>query len=157
MQHRMKTHPLNEQQINLLLQRVQTGSLATLNPDGTPYSTPVHFVYCDDSIFFHGLPKGKKLDNIAHDSRVGFSVYEMDKLLLDPNGNPCDTNTKYESVIISGTAKLVDDVEDKRNVLKKIVEKYTPHLVNHEIPNNMVKGTAVIRIAVTKMTGKYYL
>lgn len=157
MQHRMKTHPLTEQQINRLLQRTQTGSLATLNPDGTPYSTPVHFVYCDEAIFVHGLPKGKKLDNITRDSRVGFSVYEMDKLLLDPKGKPCDTNTKYESVIISGTAQLVDDIEKKRNVLNKIVDKYTPHLANNEIPINMVKGTAVIQINVTEMTGKYYL
>jgi len=156
MQHRMKTHPLTEEQINHLLQRAQTGSLATLNPDGTPYSTPIHFVYYDNAIFVHGLPKGKKLDNIAQDSRVGFSVFEMDKLLLDPDGKSWDTNTKYESVIISGTAKLVDDIEEKRNALNKIVEKYTPHLVNNEIPNNMVKGTAVIRIDVTEITGKYY-
>lgn len=156
MQHRMKTHPLTEEQINHLLQQAQTGSLVTLNPDGTPYSTPIHFVYYDDVIFVHGLPKGKKLDNIAQDSRVGFSVFEMDKLLLDPNGKSWDTNTKYESVIISGTAKLVDDIEEKRNALNKIVEKYTPHLVNNEIPSNMVKGTAVIRIDVTEITGKYY-
>lgn len=152
----MKTHPLTEEQINHLLQRAQTGSLATLNPDGTPYSTPIHFVYYDNAIFVHGLPKGKKLDNIAQDSRVGFSVFEMDKLLLDPNGKSWDTNTKYESVIISGTAKFVDDIEEKRNALNKIVEKYTPHLVNNEIPNNMIKGTAVIRIDVTEITGKYY-
>lgn len=156
MQHRMKTHPLTKQQIKQLLQRAQTGSLATLNPDGTPYSTPIHFIYFDETIFFHGLPKGKKLDNIAHNSKVGFSVYEMEKLLLDPNGKPCDTNTKYESVIISGTAKLLDDMEEKSTVLKKIVEKYTPHLVKNEIPNNMVRGTAVIRIDVTEMTGKYF-
>jgi len=156
MQHRMRTHPLTEQQIDQLLKRAQTGSLATLNPDGTPYSTPIHFIYFDGAIFFHGLPKGKKLDNIAHDSRVGFSVYEMDKLLLDPDEKPCDTNTKYESVIISGTAKPIDDIEEKSTVLKRIVEKYTPHLVNNEIPNNMVKGTAVIRIDVEEMTGKYY-
>lgn len=157
MQHRMKTHPLTEQQINNLLQRAQTGTLATLNPDGTPYSTPIHFVYCGDAVFIHGLPKGKKLDNIARDSRVGFSVYEMDKLLLNPNGKPCDTNTKYESVIISGTAKIVDDIKEKRIALKKIAEKYTPYLANNEIPNNRVNGTAVIRINVTEMTGKYYL
>ena len=156
MQHRMQTHPLTEQQINHLLLRAQTGSLATLNPDGTPYSTPIHFVYYDEVIFIHGLPKGKKLDNIAHDSRVGFSVYEMNELLLEPQGKPCNTNTKYESVIISGMAKLVEDIEEKRTVLKKIVEKYTPHIVNNEIPDNMVKGTAVIRIDVTEITGKYY-
>ncbi|CFX82147.1 Pyridoxamine 5'-phosphate oxidase-related [Syntrophomonas zehnderi OL-4] len=156
MQHRMKTHPLTEQQINHLLQRAPVGSLATLNPDGTPYSTPIHFVYYGGAIFFHGLPRGQKLDNIVRSSSVCLSVYEMDKLLLDPKGRPCDTNTKYESVIISGTAKLVDDIEEKRNVLKKIVEKYTPHLADQEIPNNITNGTAVIRIDVTDLTGKYY-
>lgn len=156
MQHRMKTHRLTEQQMNQLLERVQTGIFATLNSDGTPYITPMHFVYYNNAIFAHGLPKGKKLDNIARDSRIGFSVYEMDKLLLDPDGNPCDTNTKYESVIISGTAKLVDDIDEKGNILKKIVEKYTPHLASKELPINMVKGTAVIQIDITEMTGKYY-
>lgn len=156
MQHRMKTHPLTKQQITQLLQRAQTGSLATLNPEGTPYSTPIHFIYFDEAIFFHGLPKGQKFDNITHNSKVCFSVYEMEKLLLDPDGKPCDTNTKYESVIISGTAKLLDNIEEKSTVLKKIAEKYTPHLAKNEIPNNMAKGTAVIRIDVKEITGKYF-
>ena len=156
MQYRMKTHQLSEEKIRQLLERSQTGSLATLNSDGTPYVTPIHFVYYMNAIFAHGLPKGKKLDNIARDSRIGFSVYEMDKLLLDPDGNPCDTNTKYESVIISGTARLVDDINEKGNILKKIAEKYTPHSASKELPVNMVKGTAVIQIDITEITGKYY-
>lgn len=156
MQHRMKTHQLSEEQIHRLLERSQTGSLATLGLDGTPYIIPIHFIYYQNAIFAHGLPKGKKIDNISNDARVGFCVYEMDKLLLDPNGKPCDTNTKYESVIISGTAKLVDNIEEKNSVLKEIIKKYTPHLVNRELPNNMVKGTAVIRIDLSTITGKYY-
>lgn len=156
MQYRMKTHQLSEEKIRQLLERSQTGSLVTLNSDGTPYVTPIHFVYYKNAIFAHGLPKGKKLDNIANDPRVGFCVFEMDKLLLDPNGNPCDTNTKYESVITSGIAKLIDNIEEKGNVLKEIVKKYTPHLINSEIPINMIKGTAVIRIDLSEITGKYY-
>lgn len=156
MQHRMRTHPLTAQQVDQLLQRAQTGSLATLNFDGTPYSTPVHFVYSDNAIFIHGLPKGKKLDNIARDCRVGFSVHEMDRLLLDPNGKPCGTNTKYESVIISGTARVMDSIEERRDALQGIVAKYTPHLANEEIPDDIVKSTAVIRVDVVEMTGKYY-
>jgi len=157
MQHRMKTHQLSEEQIHQLLERSQIGSLVTLNSDGTPYVTPMHFVYYQNSIFAHGLPKGKKIDNISNDARIGFCVYEMDKLLLDPDGNPCDTNTKYESVIVSGIAKLVDNIEEKNSVLKEIVKKYTPHLVNRELPSNMVRGTAVIRIDLSEITGKYYL
>lgn len=156
MQHRMKTHQLSEEQIHQLLECSQIGSLVTLNSDGTPYVTPMHFVYYQNAIFTHGLPNGKKLDNIADDPRVGFCVYEMDKLLLDKEGKPCDTNTKYESVIISGTARLADDINEKENILKKIVEKYTPHLASKELPINMVKGTVVIQIDITEITGKYY-
>ncbi|MCQ4936529.1 pyridoxamine 5'-phosphate oxidase family protein [Anaerotignum propionicum] len=156
MQYRMKAHPLSEEQIIKLLGRSQTGSLATLNPDGTPYVTPVHFVYYNNKIYAHGLPKGKKLDNITHDKRVGFSIYEMDKLLLDPNEKPCDTNTKYESIILSGNAMLVEDIQVKEDILKKVVEKYTPHLAGKELPAPMVKGTAVIQIDIMEMTGKYY-
>ncbi len=153
----MKTHILNEDKINSLLHRAKTCNLATLNSDGTPYCTPIHFIYCNDAIYFHGLPKGQKLDNISHDYRVGISIYEMEEgLLLDLNGKPCDTNTKYESIIISGIAKKVVDINDKRDILKKIIRKYTPNLADNEIPDTMVKGTAVIRIDITELSGKYY-
>lgn len=156
MQYRMKTHPLSEEQITKLLERSQTGSLATINTDGTPYVTPIHFVYYNNKIYAHGLPKGKKLDNIAHDQRIGFSVYEMNELLLDPNEKPCDTNTKYQSIIISGNAKRVEDIQVQEDILKKVVEKYTPHLAGKELPAPMVKGTAVIEIDIMEITGKYY-
>ena len=156
MQNRMKTHILNEDKINSLLHRAKTCNLATLNSDGTPYCTPIHFIYWNDAIYFHGLPKGRKLDNISHDSRVNISIYEMEGLLLDSDGKPCDTNTKYESIIISGIAEKVVDINDKKDILKKIIRKYTPNLVDNEIPDNMVKGTAVIRINITELSGKYY-
>lgn len=156
MQHRMKTHPLTKEKIDKLLSSTSTGSLATLNNDGSPYVTPVHFLYFNEALYIHGLPKGQKIDNIVADSRVSMTVYEMESLLLDPNEEPCETNTKYESVIVSGKATLVDDKEHKKEVLAEIVKKYTPHLTQKEIPDNMVKSTAVIKIEMQNVTGKYY-
>lgn len=154
MQHRMKTHQLTKEQMEALLSSASTGSLATLGSGGSPYVTPVHFLYLGGAVYIHGLPKGQKLDNIRADSRVGMAVYEMDGLLHDPDGQPCNTNTKYESVILSGDASLVGDMEAKREVLAGIVKKYTPHLDG--LPETMVAGTAVIKIEIREMTGKYY-
>lgn len=156
MQHRMKTHPLTKEKMDKLLSSTATGSLATLNNDGSPYVIPVHFLYYNDAIYIHGLPKGQKIDNIKADPRISMTVYEMDSILLDPNEKPCDTNTKYESVVVSGKAILVDDLEHKKEVLVGIVKKYTPHLAQKELPDNMVKGTAVIKIEMQALTGKYY-
>lgn len=156
MQHRMKTHQLTQEQIDNLLSQTQTGCLATLNANGSPYVTPIHFLYHDNAIYIHGLPKGQKIDNIKANPNVSMTVYEMDGLLLDPHGNPCDTNTKYQSVIMMGTAVLLEDLEQKKRILNGIVEKYTPQLAGKPLPENMIKGTAVIKIDIVDITGKYY-
>lgn len=56
----MKTHQLTDEKIKNLLLRVQTGSFSTINTDGTPYTTPVHFVYMDNQIYI----QGKKHTNV---------------------------------------------------------------------------------------------
>ncbi|KAF5053936.1 Pyridoxamine 5'-phosphate oxidase [anaerobic digester metagenome] len=156
MQFRMKTHQLNQDQIENLLNTVQTGTLATIRPDGTPYVTPIHFVFFDNQLYFHGLPLGQKIENIKNNSAVSFSAYIMEKLLLDPAENPCDTNTQYQSVLIQGNASLITDLEVKRLVLRKIIQKYTPHLADKPLPEGMVKGTAVLQVSCREITGKYY-
>lgn len=156
MQHRMKTHPLTNEQAEALLERMPMGSLATLNSDGSPYVTPIHYIYDCECVYFHGLPKGQKLDNLKADPRVSMTVYEMEGLLLDPSGKPCDTNTKYQSIILSGVASLVEEMPQKKEILQKIVKKYTPHLSQAVLPDNMVKGTAVVQIKIQTITGKYY-
>ena len=77
-------------------------------------------------------------------------------LLLDENEKPCDTNTHYESVVIKGTAEVLSEYDAKVDALVKIIGKYTPQLIGRELPQNMVRGTAVIRITPTEITGKYY-
>lgn len=156
MQHRMKTHQLDRQQIGSLLDRADVAVLATINADGTPYGTPVHFLYQEGAVYVHGLPAGQKLDNIRANPAVCLTVYEAGDFLLDPAGNPCDTNTSYQSVILQGTASLLTDTEAKKTVLEGLVKKYTPSLSGRALPENMVKGTAVLKIRVDAATGKYY-
>jgi len=154
MQARMKKYQLTRNQTENLLKTEPVGRLATLGEDGFPYITPVHFVYMGGCIYFHGLAAGSKLANIQKDGRVCFEVERLESLLHD--ANPCDTNTVYQSAIIMGRAEVVEGLEEKKGVLDAIVAKYTPQHRGREYPENMVKMTAVVRIAVTSCTGKYY-
>ena len=156
MQYRMKTHQLSEDAIGKLLAAGLTASLATVSEEGHPYVTPIHYVCLRGKIYFHGLPKGQKLDYIKANPNICLNVYNMDCLLPDETGAPCDTNTKYQSVIVQGVAETVSDPISKREVLEAIVGKYTPTLSGRPLPDNMVKGTAVIEITPTATTGKYW-
>lgn len=156
MQYRMKTHQLSEKQIKEILSKEQVGTLATINEDGSPYATPIHFVYNDGKLYMHGLPAGQKIENIRRNGSVNFMVYHMSGLLLDENENPCDTNTAYQSVIVSGNASLLTEMDAKKTALGLIVEKYTPQFSNKPLPEKMVKGTAVIVVDIKSMSGKYW-
>ena len=145
-----------DREIKYLLLDCPTGTLATVNSDGTPYNVPVHYVFSQNVVYIHGLPAGQKIENLIRNPNICFNVYEMRGLLIDREEKPCDTNTAYASVVIQGTAKLVEDMNEKEAALSAIIQKYTPHLREKEIPVNMLKGTAVIKLSVCEMTGKYY-
>ncbi|RXJ93515.1 nimA protein [Malaciobacter molluscorum] len=156
MKHRTKKHLLTQEQIDNLLYRTEVGRLGTYSQDGYPYVLPLHFVYFDNKIYMHGLPKGKKIDNIKFNSNVCFEIDEMISLLYEGVENPCDVNTEFNSIILRGTASLINDFDEKYNALLKIVEKFTPHLTNKQLPPKMVKATAVIKIDILDYVGRYY-
>lgn len=156
MQNRMKTHPLSQDAIAALLNRSSVGRIATLDQAGYPYVLPIHYIYWNGQIWFHGLPLGTKLDCIQRDPRIGFEVDEMMGLLDQDVMSPCNVNTVYESVIIKGQASLVTDLAVKAEVLQRIIAKYTPHLTELPVPSGMIRGTAVVTISIEECTGKYY-
>ncbi|WP_406241924.1 pyridoxamine 5'-phosphate oxidase family protein [Tissierella carlieri] len=152
----MKKFQLTLEQIDELLDRADTGRLATINENGYPYVVAMHFVYYNDKIYMHGLPKGQKIDNVNRNPKVCFEVNELFGLLTDNIENACDTEAEYNSVVIIGNASLIEDLDYKRKVLNKLVEKYNPQFAGKELPDNMIKGTAVIEIDIVECTGKYH-
>lgn len=156
MQYRMKKFQLTLEQIDELLHRGDTGRLATINESGYPYVVSMHYIYYNNKIYMHGLPKGQKIDNVNRNPKVCFEVSELFGLLTDNIENACDTEAEYNSVVIMGNATLIEDLDYKREVLNKIVEKYTPQFAGKELPDNMIKGTGVIQIDIVECTGKYH-
>ena len=156
MQFRMKNYQLTKEQITDLLERTQDCVLATQGNNGFPYAIPMNFVYYNNKIYMHGLLKGQKIDNIKLNPKVCIEVHEMLGLLYEDIDIACDVNVKYNSVIILGHAKLVTDTDYKREILNRIVNKYTPQFSGKVLPDNMVNGTGVIEVEINECTGKYY-
>jgi Predicted flavin-nucleotide-binding protein len=155
MQGRMKQHGLSKEEINDVLSNAQVGRIATHNENGYPYVVPVHFIIYEEKIYIHGLIKGQKISNLIKNNKVGFEADEMGTIIPD-NENPCDTNTEFRSVIISGTARMIEDRKLKEKILRAFVAKFTPQLSLLSFPEKMMKATGIIEIAPIEITGKYY-
>ncbi|MBQ8604037.1 MAG: pyridoxamine 5'-phosphate oxidase family protein [Oscillospiraceae bacterium] len=156
MQNRMMKFTLDSMAVDRLLTESAVGRISTIGADGYPYTVSVHYVYDGRAVYFHGLPKGEKLDNIRANSKVCFEVSGM-KSILSPadESNICTADTEYESVVIRGNAYILENFEEKKAVLQKIVEKYLPGAVN-PMPEKRIQGTAVVKVVIENKTGKYH-
>lgn len=155
MQGRMKEHPLSQEEIDDLLMREQVGNLGTVSQEGFPYITPVHYVLLENKIYIHGLCVGQKISFLNANPKVGFEVFKMNGLIQDPE-LPCETNSDYQSVILFGTARMIEEQTRKIQVLDEVVKKYTPQHCGKSYPAAMVKATGIIEIIPMAITGKYF-
>lgn len=65
------------------------------------------------------LGSGYVVNNLQFNLNPKIPINIEQEGILDINGKPCDTNTKYESVNVCGTAKIIDNMEIKAYVIKK--------------------------------------
>jgi len=90
--------------------------------DGQPYAVPLNFGYDGRFIYFHAAPEGRKIDIIKKNNRVCFEFDILHDIVTGQQA--CDWGAKYESVIGSGTAEIVDDLKAKKEALEWIMHQY---------------------------------
>ena len=125
--------------------------LAMSGKDGWPYVVPLNYGFGKDFIIVHGARECKKIDLLRENDKVAFNVAIDTEVIRDEN-DPSEFSMKYRSVSGLGTAKFIEDAEEKREALKIIMEHY--HGPKEPITEGMLKATAVIKISITEITGK---
>lgn len=153
MQPNMIKNSMKDQEISDFLNKMDVGALSTNGADGYPYAAPVNYVMMDGSVYIHGRKLGEKIGNIERDPRVCFTVWERTGY-ENCGVAACDTTTVYESVIVRGKVKMIEDLETKKKVLLKVVEKIMPGKTGMD--NAKVPPTAIYMIEAESVTGKYH-
>jgi nitroimidazol reductase NimA-like FMN-containing flavoprotein (pyridoxamine 5'-phosphate oxidase superfamily) len=129
------------------------GRLATCDQTGQPYITPLNYFYREGKIYFHSRLNGRKLDNIAANSRVCFEVSATAKLTVS-HGRPCSCSTRYTSVLAFGLARVVPDDAKKAALLNLLVERYAGGMDFQPVEEKHAAGCVVVEICVEQISGK---
>jgi nitroimidazol reductase NimA-like FMN-containing flavoprotein (pyridoxamine 5'-phosphate oxidase superfamily) len=144
-------------EIARIMSMTNVGRLATVGEDGMPYITPLNFTQMDGNIYFHSRPKGEKLRNMAKSPKVCFCIDVPLAYLDSPaTGNPCDVTTFFHSVIVRGTASVVQDETKKLAALRALITRHEPDAEPEQLtPDSPTfKGCVVVEITPTSITGK---
>ena len=148
--------------INEILNNAEYGTLAICS-NNKPYSLPLNFVQVDDSIYFHGSKKGRKIDILKNNQLASFSVVENYSLIqsyFSSNDElACPATQFFKSVIIDGKIEFVKDYNEKVLALQKLMEKLQPEgkykPLNEKIYEKMINATTIYKLVADEIKAKF--
>jgi len=102
------------------------------------------------TLYLHGATAGRKLDVLKANPKV---FVEMDCNLLPFEGKvACQYGIAYSSLMGSGKATIIEDVEEKKKGLSILMKVQTGK--DFEFNEKMVSIVSVIRIDIDEYTAK---
>ncbi len=140
---------LSKEDLQAVMERCITGTLACIGDDDYPYSVPLNYVYHNEKIYFHSAKIGHKMDAIRANKKVSFSVIDEDTIVS------AEYNTNFRSVIAFGKARITEG-DERLEGLSALVEKYSGDQPEESKIKKITgcTGALVIAIDVEHITGK---
>lgn len=119
-----------------------------------PYIVPMNFGFKDQCIYLHSVGEGLKIDILKEFPRVCIAFGQNIELL--PASIVCESDMKYQSVLVFGEAEIITDEDKKKEALNVIVKQYYKNKTKDEVKysNKSFKEVVIIKIQIEKMTGK---
>jgi len=119
--------------------------------DNIPYLVPLAFGYDGKCIFLHSAKEGQKIDFINSNNRVCVE-FERNIKIQSNEESACKWAFDYETAICSGRIYEIKQPEEAIKALKLVLKHYSEKEWN--IPQNLLKVTAVWKIEIDEITGK---
>ena len=124
---RRKKQALSQQEIAQILQQETSGVLALIGDEVYPYAVPISYVYDGEKLYFHSANRGHTLDAIQQNAKASFCVVAKDTVV------PEEYTTYFQSVIVFGQIRLIQDERAKRAAIEKLAGKYAPEATTMEL------------------------
>jgi nitroimidazol reductase NimA-like FMN-containing flavoprotein (pyridoxamine 5'-phosphate oxidase superfamily) len=147
---RRKDRMVSEEKAREIIEKSEYGMLSTASLDGDPYAVAVSHVLYENSIYFHCALVGRKLDHIKENPKVCMSFVSKAELEQELY------TVRYESTVVEGTAKIIEDEEEKLLALQLICKQYSPEMLENHLDYIMprLKNTGVCRVDIEEISGK---
>lgn len=134
-----------------ILGNAKRGTLSVLGDDGYPYGVTMSPFFDKESnrLFFHCGKAGHKLDAMRNCDKVSFCT------ISDGVKTEKDWALRFESVVVFGKVRFIEDLEMKTKILSGITANFPadPEFLPAALKGHLDK-TICFELVVEHMTGK---
>lgn len=119
------------------------------------FVVPVNYSYDYEEgkliLYFHGARGGLKRDLIRKDNRAGFEM-DTGNHVIPHDQNPSRYTTHYGSIIGSGRVTIVEDPEEKRDIMTRFMKQISGK--DWEITDGHVNSIEVYKLEAEEFQAK---
>ena len=150
----MRTHFIHDRkEIDAILKQCKTCYVA-MSIDDVPYVLPLNFAMDGDRVILHSAQQGRMWETIKKNPKVCINWTLGEELAWQDEQVGCSYRVKSKSVIIEGTAEIVDDFDEKERLFTQFMTQYSDLPFKFSAP--AIRNVGVLIVPIGKLSVKEF-
>jgi uncharacterized protein len=150
----MRTHFIHDRkEIDAILKQCKTCYVA-MSIDDVPYVLPLNFAMDGDRVILHSAQQGRMWETIKKNPKVCINWTLGEELAWQDEKVGCSYRVKSKSVIIEGTAEIVEDFDEKERLFNQFMTQYSDLSFKFNAP--AIRNVGVLIVPIEKLSAKEF-
>ncbi len=150
----MRTHIIEDRtEIDEILKQCKTCFVAFSDAD-SPYVLPLNFAMDGDRVILHSAQFGRMWETLKKNPKVCINWILGEELAWQDVQVGCSYRVKSKSVIVEGTAEIVEGFEEKERLMIQFMSQYSDLPFKFNAP--AIRNVGVIIVPFSKITAKEF-
>ena len=150
----MRTHFIHDRnEIDAILKQCKTCYVAMSDND-VPYVLPLNFAMDGDRVILHSAQAGRMWETIKKNPKICINWTLGEELAWQDVQVGCSYRVKSKSVMVEGTAEIVENLEEKERLVKKFMTQYSELPFKFNEP--AIRNVGIILVHIDKLTAKEF-
>lgn len=150
----MRTHFIHDRnEIDAILKQCKT-CYVSMSVDDVPYVLPMNFAMDGDRVILHSAQYGRMWETIKKNPKVCINWTLGEELAWQDKQVACSYRVKSKSVIVEGTAEIVEYMEEKERLFRQFMSQYSDLSFKFNAP--AMRNVGVLVVPITKLTAKEF-
>ena len=122
--------------------------------DNTPYVLPMNFAMDGDRVILHSAQHGRMWETIRKNPKVCINWTIGEELAWQDEQVGCSYRVKSKSVIIEGTAEIVEDMIEKERIIRQFMTQYSELPFKFSEP--AIRNVGILLVPISKLSAKEF-
>ncbi len=125
-----------------------------MSENGQPYVLPMNFALDGDDVILHSAQSGRMWETLKKNPKVCINWTLGDELAWQDERVGCSYRVKSQSVNVEGTAEIVEDYDEKYQLMLKFMTQYSERKFKFGKPS--VENVGVLKVKIREITAKEF-